>query len=248
MSELLLLRRRNLLMTSSPSSAPGVELYDYIQQDGNTYFATDIKLTRDVTVMGACRTFGASFILWATDILTPAGNDFFNHANVKYESGYTRQQLQCQAPITDAKIAYAYYIYSWTNIAVACQGMTSSISKLMRFKNINSDADAVTDIEPSSLSYTSKGSSYSFSTEGPANLYVMGSPGLDGSVNTKGYANSGTPTSKGARLYYIKVYEADGTKSHHLRAAIKDGVIGLYDTMTKRFYEPNAGSPSVGNI
>lgn len=243
-------RRRMLLANASViPTADDYILYDYLVQDGSTYFATDIKLTRDVTVMGACRTYGASFILWATDILTPKGNDFFNHANVKYQSGDTRQQLQCQAPITDAKIAYAYYIRVWTNIAVACQGMTSSISRLMRFKNINSDADAVTDIEPSSLSYdTSKGGSYSFSTEGPANLYVMGSPGLDGSVNTDGHAVSGTPTSKGARLYYIKVYEADGTKSHHLRAAIKDGVIGLYDTMTKRFYEPNAGSPSVGNI
>ena len=244
----LLLRRRNLLITSTSSHASGIELYDYIQQDGNTYFATDIKLTRDVTVMGACRTYGASFILWATDILTPAGNDFFNHANVKYDSGSTQQQLQCNAPINDSSIAFAYCTYNWNNIAVACQGMTSSISKLMRFKNINLDADAVMDIEPSSLSYASSGSSYSWSAKGLANLYVMGSPGPDGSVNTKGHANSGTPTSKGARLYYIKVYEADGTKSHHLRAAIKDGVIGLYDTMTNRFYEPNAGSPIVGNI
>ena len=244
----LLLRRRNLLIESTSSPASGVELYDYIQQDGNTYFATDIKLTRDVTVMGACRTFGASFILWGTDILTPAGNDFFNHANVKYQSGDTRQQLQCQAPINNSSIAYAYCIYDWYNIAVACQGMTSSIDKLMRFKNINSDADAIMDIEPNALSYASRGSSYSWSAKGPANLYVMGSPGLDGSVNTEGHANSGTPTSKGARLYYIKVYEADGTKSHHLLAATKDGVIGLYDTMTNRFYEPNAGSPIVGNI
>ena len=244
----LLLRRRNLLITSTSSHTSGIELYDYIQQDGNTYFATDIKLARDVTVMGACRTFGASLILWGTDVLTPAGNDFFNHANIKYDSGSTQQQLQCNAPINNSSIAYAYYTINWTNIAVACQGMTSSIRKLMRFKNINSDADAIMDIEPSALSYASKGSSYSFSIEGPANLYVMGSPGLDGSVNTKGHANSGTPTSKGARLYYIKVYEADGIKSHHLRAAIKDGVIGLYDTMTKRFYEPNAGSPIVGNI
>ena len=238
------------LTVNQAAAQAAVELYDYIVQDGSTYFATDIKIARDVLILGVCRTYGKSLILWSADVLQAKGDAYFNIANVKYSSGSTYQQVQCNAPVTSSALpGYAYVQLSLTNIAVACQGMQSSWTRLMKYKNITSDSDAIADYEPSELRYAKDGKNYSGSVgKGPANLYVMGNPLLDGSVNTAGYANSGIPTSEGARLYYVKVYEADGTKSHHLRPAVKDSTIGLYDTVTDVFYAPNAGSPTVGNI
>lgn len=238
------------LTVNQAAAQASVELYDYIVQDGKTYFATDIKITRDALIMGVCKTAGKSLVLWSADVLQPNGDAFFNLANVKYQAGSTYQQVQCNAPVTSSALpGYAYVQATWTNIAVACQGMQSSYAKLMRYKNITSDSDAIADYEPNALTYARSGKNYSVPVgAGPANLYVMGNPLLDGSVNTAGYANSGTANSKGSRLYYIKVYDADGAKTHHLRPAVKDGVVGMYDTMTDVFYTPNAGSPTVGNV
>lgn len=245
------LRRRMMLGATGGGSVPTepYTIYDYIVQDGSTYFATDIKIARDVLILGVCRTYGKSLILWSADVLQANGDAFFNLANVKYSSGSTRQQVQCNAPVTSSALpGYAYVQLSLTNIAVACQGMQSSYSRLMKYKNITSDSDAIADYEPSALMYANRGRNYSTHvSEGPANLYVMGSPLLDGSVNTAGWANSGTADSQGSRLYYIKVYEG-GIVTHYLKPATKNDVIGLVDTMTDLFYEPNAGSPSVGNI
>ena len=49
----LLLRRRNLLITSTSSHASGIELYDYLQQDGSTYFDTGVYIDKSAQVLAS---------------------------------------------------------------------------------------------------------------------------------------------------------------------------------------------------
>lgn len=53
MNNELLLRRRNLMIVSTSSSSPGVELYDYLQQDGSTYFDTGVYIDKGAQVLAS---------------------------------------------------------------------------------------------------------------------------------------------------------------------------------------------------
>ena len=41
------------MMVSTSSSASGVELYDYIQQDGSTYFDTGVSIAKGAQVLAS---------------------------------------------------------------------------------------------------------------------------------------------------------------------------------------------------
>ena len=71
----LLLRRRNLLIESS-SPASGVELYDYIQQDGNTYFDTGVSIIKSAQVLASFYAGNMiSPVIVGSDYVAPSGNN-----------------------------------------------------------------------------------------------------------------------------------------------------------------------------
>ena len=243
----LLLRRRNLLMASAPSSAPGVKLYDYLQQDGSTYFDTGVYIDKGAQVLASFYAGDkVSPVIVGSDYIAPSsGNNWFLLMFAK--SAKSNIQLQAQTQLSSGTaVAYAYKQVSSSNayIKASVQGNASSYSSILRC-NAESLEDAVLiDVEPNELSLATGGRSYNVSLNtDAAKLWIFGTNDATHGPRT---ADAGS-TSAGARLYYLKVYES-GAVSHYYKPAIKDGVIGLYDIVTKTFIIPTAGSPTVGNI
>ena len=65
-----------------------------------------------------------------------------------------------------------------------------------------------------------------------ANLYLYASYTGDGSPNNKGYY----------WLYYFQMYSSAGVLEHNFMPAKRGDVIGLYDTVERKFYAPTGGS------
>ena len=242
----LLLRRRNLLMASAPSSAPGVELYDYLQQDGSTYFDTGVYIDKGAQVLASFYAgHKVSPVIVGSDYIAPSGNNWFLLMFVKIVNSNIQLQTQTQLSSGTA-VAYAYKQFSSSNayIKASVQGNASSYSSMLRC-NAESLEDAVlVDVEPNELSLVVGGRSYNGSINtNAAKLWIFGTNDATHGPRTAEVGSS----SAGARLYYLKVYES-GAVSHYYKPAIKDGIIGLYDIVTKTFIIPTAGSPTVGNI
>ena len=242
----LLLRRRNLLMASAPSSAPGFELYDYLQQDGSTYFDTGVYIDKGAQVLASFYAGDkVSPVIVGSDYVAPSGNNWFLLMFVKRVNSNIQLQAQTQLRSGTA-VAYAYKQVSYSNayIKASVQGNASGYYSILRC-NAESLEDAVLiDVEPNELSLVNGGRSYNASINtDAAKLWIFGTNDATHGPRT---ADAGS-TSAGARLYYLKVYES-GAVSHYYKPAIKDGVIGLYDIVTKTFIIPTAGSPTVGNI
>lgn len=248
MSELLL-RRRNLLMTSAPSSAPGVELYDYLQQDGSTYFDTGVSIVKSAQVLASfyAGNMISPVIVGSDYVSSSSGNNWFLLMFAKYLSSNSRLQLQAQTQLSSGiAVAYAYNQVAYSNsyIKASVQGNASSYSAMLRCNNSSAEAGALIDMEPSGLSSVSNGKSYSVSiSTDAAKLWIFGTNDVTYGPRTAEVGSS----SAGAKLYYLKVYES-GIITHYYKPAIKDGIIGLYDTATKTFISPTAGSPTIGNI
>ena len=156
-------------------------------------------------------------------------------------------QLQAQTQLSSGTaVAYAYKQVSNSNayIKASVQGNASSYSSILRC-NAESLEDAVLiDVEPKELSLVVGGRSYNVSMNtDAAKLWIFGTNDATHGPRTAEVGSS----SAGARLYYLKVYES-GAVSHYYKPAINDGIIGLYDIVTKTFIIPTAGSPTVGNI
>lgn len=233
-------------MTSAPSSAPGVKLYDYLQQDGSTYFDTGVYIDKGAQVLASFYAGDkVSPVIVGSDYVAPSGNNWFLLMFVKIVNSNLQLQTQTQLSSGTA-VAYAYKQFSSSNayIKASVQGNASSYSSMLRC-NAESLEDAVLiDVEPNELSLVVGGRSYNASINtDAAKLWIFGTNDATHGPRT---AEVGS-TSAGARLYYLKVYES-GAVSHYYKPAIKDGIIGLYDTVTKTFISPTAGSPTVGNI
>lgn len=243
----LLLRRRNLLMTSAPSSAPGVELYDYLQQDGSTYFDTGVYIDKGAQVLASFYAgTEVSPVIVGSDYIAPSsGNNWFLLMFVK--KGNSALQLQAQTQLSSGKaVAYAYKQVSYSNayIKASVQGNASSYNSILRCNAESLEGAVLIDVEPNELSLVTGGKSYNVSINtDAAKLWIFGTNDATHGPRT---ADVGS-ISAGARLYYLKVYES-GAVSHYYKPAINDGIIGLYDIVTKTFIIPTAGSPTVGNI
>lgn len=233
-------------MASAPSSAPGFELYDYLQQDGSTYFDTGVYIDKGAQVLASFYAGDkVSPVIVGSDYVAPSGNNWFLLMFVKRVNSNIQLQAQTQLRSGTA-VAYAYKQVSYSNayIKASVQGNASGYYSILRC-NAESLEDAVLiDVEPNELSLVNGGRSYNASINtDAAKLWIFGTNDATHGPRT---ADAGS-TSAGARLYYLKVYES-GAVSHYYKPAIKDGVIGLYDIVTKTFIIPTAGSPTVGNI
>ena len=156
-------------------------------------------------------------------------------------------QLQAQTQLSSGTaVAYAYkqFAYSDAYIKASIQGNASSYSSMLRC-NAKSLEDAVLiDVEPNELSSVNRGKSYNAGINADAaKLWIFGTNDATYGPRTAEVGSS----SAGAKLYYLKVYES-GIITHYYKPAIKDSIIGLYDTVTKTFITPTAGSPTVGNV
>ena len=241
----LLLRRRNLLIESS-SPASGVELYDYIQQDGNTYFDTGVSIVKSAQVLASFYAGNIiSPVIVGSDYVAPSGNNWFLLMFAKPVSSKLQLQVQTQLSSGTA-VAYAYKQVSYSNayIKASVQGNASSYSSMLRCNAERLEDVVLIDVEPNELSSVSRGKSYNGSINiDAAKLWIFGTNDATYGPRTAEVGSS----SAGAKLYYLKVYES-GIITHYYKPAIKDGIIGLYDTVTKTFITPTAGSPTVGNI
>ena len=242
----LLLRRRNLLIESS-SPASGVELYDYIQQDGNTYFDTGVSIVKSAQVLASFYAGNRiSPVIVGSDYVASSGDNWFLLMFAKYSLN-SRLQLQAQTQLrSGTTVAYAYKQVSYSNayIKASVQGNASSYSSMLRYNAESLEGSVLIDVEPNELSSVSGGKSYNVSINtDAAKLWIFGTNDATYGPRTAEVGSS----SAGAKLYYLKVYES-GIITHYYKPAIKDGIIGLYDTVTKTFISPTAGSPTIGNI
>ena len=243
----LLLRRRNLLIESTSSPASGVELYDYLQQDGSTYFDTGVSIAKNAQVLAS---FYAgpevSSVIVGSDYTAPSsGNNWFLLMFTKRVNSNLQIQTQTQLSSGTA-VAYAYKQFSYSNayIKASVQGNVSSYSSMLRCNAESLEGAVLIDVEPNELSPATRGRSYNGSVNtDAAKLWIFGTNDITYGPRTAEVGSS----SAGAKLYYLKVYES-GIITHYYKPAIKDGIIGLYDTVTKTFISPTAGSPTVGNI
>lgn len=156
-------------------------------------------------------------------------------------------QLQAQTQLrSGTAVAYAYKQFSYSDayIKASVQGNASSYSSMLRCNTKSLEGAVLIDVEPNELNSVSRGKSYngSINTDA-AKLWIFGTNDATYGPRTAEVGSS----SAGAKLYYLKVYES-GIITHYYKPAIKDGIIGLYDTATKTFIIPTAGSPTVGNI
>lgn len=234
-------------MTSAPSSAPGVELYDYLQQDGSTYFDTGVYIDKGAQVLASFYAGNKiSPVIVGSDYIAPSsGNNWFLLMFAKPVR--SRLQLQAQTQLSSGTaVAYAYNQVSYSNayIKASVQGNASSYISMLRCNAERLEGAVLIDVEPNELSSVSEGKSYNVSINtDAAKLWIFGTNDATYGPRT---AVEGS-ISAGARLYYLKLYES-GAVSHYYKPAIKDGIIGLYDIVTKTFIIPTAGSPTVGNI
>lgn len=234
-------------MTSTSSPTFGVELYDYLQQDGSTYFDTGVSIVKSAQVLASFYVGNMiSPVIVGSDHVNSSGDNWFLLMFAKYLSSNSNLQLQAQTQLrTGIDVAYAYkQIASNSYIKASVQGNASGYSSILRYNSSSAEANALIDMEPSRLSSVSKGKSYrdSISTDA-AKLWIFGTNNVTYGPRTAEVGSS----SAGAKLYYLKVYES-GIITHYYKPAIKGGIIGLYDTATKTFISPTAGSPTIGNI
>lgn len=242
----LLLRRRNLLIESTSSPASGIELYDYIQQDGNTYFDTGVSIVKSAQVLASFYAGNMiSPVIVGSDYVASSGNNWFLLIFAKPVS--FKLQLQAQTQLSSGTaVAYAYKQVSYSNayIKASVQGNASSYSSMLRCNAERLEDVVLIDVEPNELGSVSRGKSYNGSINiDAAKLWIFGTNDATYGPRTAEVGSS----SAGAKLYYLKVYES-GIITHYYKPAIKDGIIGLYDTVTKTFISPTAGSPTIGNI
>ena len=234
-------------MTSAPSSATGVKLYDYLQQDGSTYFDTGVYIDKSAQALASFYAGDkVSPVIVGSDYVAPSsGNNWFLLMFVKIVNSNLQLQTQTQLSSGTA-VAYAYKQVSSSNayIKASVQGNASSYSSMLRCNAESSEGAVLIDVEPKELSLVVGGRSYNASINtDAAKLWIFGTNDVTHGPRTAEVGSS----SAGARLYYLKVYES-GAVSHYYKPAIKDGIVGLYDIVTKTFIIPTAGSPTVGNI
>lgn len=234
-------------MESTSSPASGVELYDYLQQDGSTYFDTGVSIVKSAQVLASFYAGNMiSPVIVGSDYISPSsGNNWFLLMFTKPASSGIQLQAQTQLSSGTA-VAYAYkqVFYSNAYIKASVQGNASSYSSMLRYNAESLESAVLIDVEPNELNSVSRGKSYngSINTDA-AKLWIFGTNDVTYGPRTAEVGSS----SAGAKLYYLKVYES-GIITHYYKPAIKDGIIGLYDTATKTFISPTAGSPTVGNI
>ena len=162
----LLLRRRNLLIESTSSPASGVELYDYIQQDGNTYFDTGVSIVKSAQVLASFYAGNMiSPVIVGSDYIAPSsGNNWFLLMFTKPASSGLQLQTQTQLSSGTA-VAYAYKQVSYSNayIKASVQGNASSSRSILMCNAESLEGSVLIDVETNELSTVSGGKSYNVS-------------------------------------------------------------------------------------
>ena len=237
--------RRRMLMGAAHYNAPSpdenITLYDYLVQDGSTYFATNIPVTPTSRIVVSYYAGGSGAVLCGCDHYNSDGNsDYFKIVylnSVLYMLGSYDSK---QTAVISANYAYNFSLWHITcyqgqlDRRMGCVYYAYSDSSLLESKT-------PTQIYNSGTAISKKGNKYTAPSVTSLPLYILGIPNTDGSIN---HGNN----SAGMKLFYIGVYDNEDNLLNMLKPATKNGIIGLYDTITGQFILPMNGNPSVGNL
>ena len=234
--------RRRMLMGAAYYNAPSPEesitLYDYLVQDGSTYFATDIPITPTSRIVVSYYAGGSGAVLCGCDHYNSDGNlDYLNIVYLSRSLYMLGAYSSSETRVRSTKYTRHRHITCYRGRLTTNMGMVlyvSSDSALLESKT-------PTQIGNSGSAISKQGNIYTAPSVTSLPLYVLGIPKTDGSIN------HGSNSAR-TKLYYIGVYDNADNLLNMLKPATKNGIIGLCDTITGQFILPMNGNPSVGNI
>ena len=234
--------RRRMLMGAANYNAPSPEesitLYDYLVQEGSTYFATDIPITPTSRIVVSYYAGGGGAILCGCDHYNSDGNlDYLNIV-------YLNRSLYMLGAYSSSETRVRSTKYTRQRHITCYRGRLGT--NMGRVLYVSSDSSLLesktpTQIGSSGTAISKQGNIYTAPSVTSLPLYVLGIPKTDGSINHGS-------NSAGTKLYYIGVYDNADSLLNMLKPATKNGIIGLCDTITGQFILPMSGNPSVGNL
>lgn len=234
--------RRRMLMGAAHYNAPSPEesitLYDYLVQDGSTYFATDIPITPISRIVVSYFAGGKGAVLCGCDHYNSDGKlDYFNIV-------YLNSALYMLGAYSSSETRVRYTKYTRQRHITCYQGrLTTNMGRVLYVSRdfYLLESKTPTQIGSSGTAISKQDNIYTAPSVTSLPLYILGIPKTDGSVNHGS-------NSAGTKLYYIGVYDNADNLLNMLKPATKNGIIGLYDTITGQFILPMSGNPSVGNL
>lgn len=233
--------RRRMLMGAAHHDE-SITLYDYLVQDGSTYFATNIPVTPTSRIVVSYYAGGSGAVLCGCDHY--GSNGKLDYLNIVYLNSVLYMLGSYDSKRTTVISAnYTYYFSQWH---ITCyQGQSGRNMGYIYYAY--SDSSLLENKTPTQMSETgtrintTSQQNYTAPSVTSLPLYVLGIPNTDGSINHGS-------NSAGTKLYYIGVYDNADNLLNMLKPATKNGIIGLYDTITGQFILPMNGNPSVGNL
>lgn len=234
--------RRRMLMGAAHYNAPSPEesitLYDYLVQDGSTYFATDIPITPTSRIVVSYFAGGNGAVLCGCDHYNSDGKlDYFNIV-------YLNSALYMLGAYSSSETRVRYTKYTRPRHITCYQGrLTTNMGRVLYVTRdfYLLESKTPTQIGRSGTAISKQDNIYTAPSVTSLPLYILGIPKTDGSVNHGS-------NSAGTKLYYIGVYDNADNLLNMLKPATKNGIIGLSDTITGKFILPMSGNPSVGNL
>ena len=234
--------RRRMLMGAAHYNAPSPEesitLYDYLVQDGSTYFATDIPITPTSRIVVSYYAGGKGAVLCGCDHYNSAGNmDYFKIVYLSSSLYMLGAYSSSETRVRSAKYRINGHITCYRGRLTTNMGRVlyvSSDSSLLESKT-------PTQIGNSGTAISKQGNIYRAPSVTSLPLYILGVPNTDDSIDHGS-------NSAGTKLYYIGVYDNADNLLNMLKPATMNGIIGLCDTITGQFIFPMGGNPSVGNL
>ena len=235
--------RRRMLMGAAHYNAPSpnenITLYDYLVQDGSTYFATDIPVTPTSRIVVSYYAGGSGAVLCGCNHY--GSNGKLDYLNIVYLN-LVLYMLGSYDSKENRVVSATYYINLWH---IACyQGQLGRRMGSVYYAYGDSnllESKTPTQIYSNGTAITKASNRYTAPSVTSLPLYILGIPNTDGSIN---HGNN----SAGTKLFYIGVYDNEDNLLNMLKPATKNGIIGLYDTITGQFILPMNGNPSVGNL
>lgn len=234
--------RRRMLMGAAhynePSPEESITLYDYLVQDGSTYFATDIPITPTSRIVVSYYTGGKGAVLCGCEHYNSDGNlDYLNIV-------YLNRSLYMLGAYSSSETRVRSTKYRGQRHITCYRGqLTTNMGRVLYVSSDSSllESKTPTQIGSSGTVLSTQGNIYTAPSVTSLPLYILGIPKTDGSIN-----HGGNPA--GTKLYYIGVYDNADNLLNMLKPATKNGIIGLCDTITGQFILPMNGNPSAGNL
>ena len=234
--------RRRMLMGAAhynaPSPGESITLYDYLVQDGSTYFATDIPIIPTSRIVVSYYAGGRGAVLCGCDHYNSDGN--LDYLNIVYLS----RSLYMLGAYSSSETRVRSTKYTRQRHITCYRGrLTTNMGRVLYVSSDSSllESKTPTQIGSSGTVLSKQGNIYTAPSVTSLPLYVLGIPKTDVGINHGS-------NSAGTKLYYIGVYDNADNLLNMLKPATKNGIIGLCDTITGRFILPMNGSPSVGNL